>query len=193
MNMIHQPPPAPPTDGEEFCGAFKTEDESTAEFDRLVAESGLFDSRPEVEGYYLAARVHRAPKTARIDRVLFPKSRLKDAGWTIPIGVEIKRSGEKLGPALCQAIDYTYAAFEVRGVYVHLEMIFLWPLVMPKRSTQSVMVHNGIGAVHSGRRGGLRFESEVTLISFRPDGALAPGPGELIVAPHVAGRKVGSR
>jgi hypothetical protein len=186
LNGSIHPLSLPPfDDGEEFSGAFATEAESAAEFDRVVAASGLFDSSPEVDGFYLSARIHRAPKTARIDRILFPTKKLRAAGWHQPFGVELKRSGEKLGPALCQAIDYTYAAFEVRGVFVALPMIFLWPLVMPKRSAQSVMVHNGVGAAYVDKRGALRFESERTLIYSLGD--------ELRVSAHVAGRKVGSR
>ena len=180
-------------DATEFCGNWQTEDESGAAFDRIIAAAGIFESIAEVDGYYLAARPNRQPKTARIDRILFPKKPLKDAGWSSPIGIEIKRSGEKLGPALCQAIDYTYAAFEVRSVFIHPAMIFLWPLVMPCRAVQSVMVHNGVGAVHVDDNGELRFESEYTLIGHRPDGPMSPGTYQLRVASHIAGRKVGSR
>lgn len=182
--------PLPVTDiadeREKFYGDWADEAGACAEFDRRIAGSGLFRSYPEVNGFYLAARVHRQPKSARIDRILIPTPKLKDAGWTSTIGVEIKASGEKLGPALCQAIDYTYAAFDIGGTFVHPEMIFLWPLQKQTRAVKSVMVQNGIGEVYDSRTDLLVFNSEHALIRIGRDGSVK-------TAPHVAARKVGSR
>jgi hypothetical protein len=179
-------PIATDRDREKFYGAWATEDDAAVDFDRRVAESGLFKSHPEVSGFYLASRVHRQPKSARIDRILFPTPKLREAGWTMPIGVELKRSGEHLGHAVAQAIDYTYAAFDVRGTYVHLEMIFLWPLQRQGGAIKSVMTQNGIGEAFEGRSDLLVFHAEHSLIRAKPD-------GDVEVRAHVAARKVGSR
>ena len=188
--LPHVPAPQPPVDPtgerEKFYGSWATEADAGAELDKRIEASGLFRSFAEVDGFYLAARIHREPKSARIDRILFPSPKLRDAGWTSPIGVEMKRSGEALGPALCQAIDYTYAAFYVNGAYVHPEMIFLWPLREQARAVKSVMVQNGIGELFDTARDLLVFNSEHGLIRAHRDGTLT-------VKPHVAGRKVGSR
>jgi hypothetical protein len=173
-------------DREKFFGEWLIEDDAGAEFDRRIEASGLFRSYAEVPGFYLAARVHREPKSARIDRILVPTPKLKAAGWSSTIGVEIKASGEKLGPALCQAIDYTYAAFDIGGTFVHPEMIFLWPLQKQVRAVKSVMVQNGIGEVFDTRAESLVFNSEHALIRVSRDGSVK-------TAPHVAAKKVGSR
>lgn len=173
-------------DIEKFFGAWSTEADSAAEFDRRVESTGLFRSYAEVPGYYLAARIHRQPKSARIDRILFPTPKLRDAGWSTPIGVELKRSGERVGAAVSQAIDYTYAAFEVAGTFVHLELIFLWPLEKQGYAIKSVMTQNGIGEVFETRSDLLVFNSEYSLIRCKRDGSVE-------TRPHVAARKVGSR
>jgi hypothetical protein len=169
---------------EKFFGSWTTEADACAEFDARIAATELFRSYAEVDGFYLAARVHRQPKSARIDRILVPTAKLKAAGWSSTIGVEIKASGTKLGPALCQAIDYTYAAFDIGGTFVHPEMVFLWPLQRQGRTVKSVMVQNGIGEVFDGRSESLIFNSEHALIRIGRDGSTNR---------HIAARKVGSR
>lgn len=171
---------------ETFYGQWTTEADACAELDRRVEESGLFRSYAEVNGYYLASRIHRQPRSARIDRILVPTDRLRSAGWNAAIGVEIKASGEKLGPALCQAIDYTYAAFDLRGTYVHPELIFLWPLPDQSGAVKSVMVQNGIGSLYDTYSESLVFMAEHGLIRVGRNGSVT-------LNQHVAARKVGSR
>lgn len=175
---------------EEFFGTWTTEVLAAAELDSRIAASGLFDRcYAEVEGYYLAARPNRPLQQARIDRILFPSEKLRAAGWTPPIGVEIKRSGEPLGPALAQTIDYTYAAFGVgpaAGYWVHLEKIFLWPLTPQRGAVESVMLQNGIGALHGDEIYPLTFTLERNVIRSRTDGAVEAHASK-------TGRKVGSR
>jgi hypothetical protein len=172
---------------EKFYGPWANEAEACAEFDRRIEACGLFArSYSEVDGFYLAARVHRQPRSARIDRILVPGKKLREAGWSSTVGVEIKAPGEKLGPALCQAIDYTYAAFDLGGTYVHPEMIFLWPLREQTRAVKSVMVQNGIGEVFDTARDLLVFNSEYGLIRAHRDSTVS-------VRQHVAARKMGSR
>ena len=59
-------------------------------------------------------RPGQVQRTVRIDRVLLPKLKLVTAGWTHgAIGIEAKRSGEKIGQPLAQMADLPLLA--VRG------------------------------------------------------------------------------
>lgn len=185
MIDLHTPEAA--DERERFFGPWLTEADAAAELDRRIAASGLFDrSFAEVRGYYLTHRPNREQKDARIDRILLPGQRLRDAGWTSAIGVELKASGGKLGPPLSQAIDYTYCAFNVGPHWLNLEHIFLWPLRPQYGCVQSVMVQNCIGAISDGRHSPLIFTLERQVIRVNDDGSL-------LVAPSVAGTKKGSR
>ena len=68
-------------------GEWSTEEDSAAEFDRRIESCGLFERVfKEVEGYYLAFRPNRQQRGARIDRILLPNKKLRDAGWSKVIG-----------------------------------------------------------------------------------------------------------
>ena len=197
---------------------FETEDESAAEFDRRIGvpepmvgnepkhgerihiPGGLFEYMyREVRGYYLTHRPHREEKTARIDRILIPGQRLRAAGWTTTIGVELKKSEADFGAAVSQAIDYTYCNWSVGDYWMYCERIFLWPFDMPGGPLQSVMIQNGIGTVHG------RFYSEKyptasperdIKLDFRLErNNLAITPDDSIVECHPwnSGKKKGSR
>lgn len=134
---------------------WSTEEEAAAEFDKRIELCGLFErSFKEVRGYYLAHRPNREEKDARIDRVLIPGSKLRDAGWNMTIGIEIKKSGADYGRAVSQAIDYTYCNWNVGNYWMYCERIFLWPFRLSGTALQSVMLQNGVGVV------GGRFSSE---------------------------------
>ncbi|HEY6180097.1 MAG TPA: hypothetical protein VIX73_36900 [Kofleriaceae bacterium] len=183
------PPPSrePPEEREHFFGPWLDEAAACAEFDRRVAASRLFErSFPEVRGYYLTHRPNRQSKDARIDRILLPGPRLREAGWTTAIGVELKASGTKLGPPLSQAIDYTYCAFHVGPHWLHLQHIFFWPLRPQRGAVQSVMVQNCIGCIFDTQHSPLIFELERQVICLHDD-------DNLVVHPSVAGTKKGSR
>ena len=175
-------------------GEWTTEVESAAAFDAAVKATGLFaNTFSEVRGYSLAPRLNREKKDLRIDRILIPGERLKKAGWTHVIGVELKRSGsivdgrlekEKLGRPLAQAIDYTYCAWNVGIYWMLCEYVFLWPFAKQSGVVESVMAQNRVGVVHQ-NRDGLDFHLEKTVISASPD--------RLWVAQPNAGGKTGSR
>lgn len=168
-------------------GSWATEDESAAEFDRRVESSGLFERVfREVRGYYLSFRPNRQEREARIDRILLPGRKLRDAGWSRVIGVEIKRSGEAIGKPLAQAIDYMFCAWNVGHYWMLCENVFLWPYERQHKATESVMLQNGVGVVSEGFAGSLKFQLEGNVISFDRN-------GELRVRPPRSGTKVGSR
>lgn len=168
-------------------GTWETESESAAEFDRRIERCGLFARMfPEVDGHYMAYRPNRNGRNARIDRVLLPGKRLIDAGWTATIGVEIKRSGEKIGPSLAQAIDYTWCNWNVGHYWMWCEHIFLWPFEKQFHATESVLAQNGVGVVYESQSASLIFRLDQEVIVANLDGTMR-------VAKSRAGRKVGSR
>lgn len=174
-------------DRERFFGSWTEESDACAELDRRIAASGLFEkSFPECRGYYMAQRPNRRDQDARIDRILIPGTKLREAGWTSAVGVEIKASGSKLGPALSQAIDYTYCCFWAGSYPMPLPHIFLWPMRPQHGAVQSVMVQNCIGTISDAKRSPLIFTLERQVIRIEDNGAF-------VVAPTVAGTKKGSR
>lgn len=141
------------------AGNHAAEADCWADFDDVMAKLvDYFGVLREVTGWYIQPRAHVAPKQPRIDRILTPKKALRDAGWDIgPVGVECKKSGEKLGPAISQAIDYGRAVFPISGsCTVNLEWIFLWPSGVVAGDIGSIMAQQRIG--HMQRLGdGIEF------------------------------------
>ncbi len=127
------------------AGMYPTESESLAEFDRIAEASGAFRIEREVVGWYMNHRPGRDAKQPRIDRLLIPTEAAIEKGWQYVIGVEGKRSGSKLGPLVCQALDYSHAVFEVDGNYIHPRGVFIWPV----RKTHGVEGEQVIGAIES--------------------------------------------
>jgi len=171
---------------EEFFGPWTTEEEAAAEFDRRIEASGCFKSFAEVSGFYMAHRPGRQGKDARIDRILEPLAKLQNLGWRSPIGVEIKASGTKLGPALAQAIDYTWVSFNRADHWYFLDHVFLWPLPQQKGAVESVMVQNRVGAIYEQSSASLIFQLEKQVIRIGHD-------GDVKVQSSTSGTKVGSR
>jgi hypothetical protein len=168
-------------------GDWTDEVASAAEFDRRVDACGLFERVfREVEGFYMAHRPNRQGKDARIDRVLLPGRKLRDAGWSRVIGVELKRSGEKIGRPLAQAIDYTYCAWNVAHYWMMAENVFLWPFPKQHRALESVMLQNAVGVVYESKHCPLVFQLEKRVIQIGRDGTVQ------VQAP-TSGVKVGSR
>jgi hypothetical protein len=168
-------------------GDWQDEVASAAEFDRRVEACGLFERVfSEVHGFYMAHRPNRQGKDARIDRVLLPGRKLRDAGWSRVIGVELKRSGEKIGRPLAQAIDYTYCAWNVAHYWMMAENVFLWPFPKQVRALESVMVQNAVGVVYETARASLVFQLDRQVIIVGTDGSLK-------VQATTSGTKAGSR
>lgn len=161
-------------------GDFATEDESKADFDRRVEESGCFRSYPEVWGYYTQPRIDalitQADKRPRIDRILVPTKKLYDAGWVHGIiGVECKESGKKIGPVIAQAMDYCRAMFilQPHNLRIGISWVFVWPCDTIYCSTASLMAQHCIGEAHPDTYNILKFAScGVSLMYVERDGRL---------------------
>lgn len=169
---------------------FLTEADAAKTFDALMAErlSECFRVYPEVRGTFTQPRPGQVDKAVRIDRVLVPTAAAREMGWAHgAIGVEIKRSGTKLGPWLAQAMDYVRSVFEVGGVLIQPGAVFLWPCEKQFGPIESVMVHNRVGTVTSSRWNPLLFQfGGETVLRVTHEGAIEMND-------RGSGRKVGSR
>lgn len=142
-------------------GSFPTEKAAEEAFDAAIAPSGLFRVYPERWGHYVKlpprargadSEDRKCAPRPRVDRLLLPNKKAIDLGWTYgPVGVEIKRSGTKLGRPVSQAIDYVRdAVFETeQNFLVPLNWIFLWHLQSVGGDIESVMTQNKIGRAFS--------------------------------------------
>ena len=131
------------------AGDWKTEVDSCNAFDDALERCGLFRVYSECWGYPLQPRLGQDLQRMRIDRILSPKPKLRDAGWTIgPFGVELKRSGEKIGKPLAQAGDYLRCAWPMGdGFNAMLDFVTIWPVRKQHGTVASIMMQNRIGAI----------------------------------------------
>lgn len=173
------------TDGEGGCEA-----EVWRDFDEVFRlHERWFRVLPEVTGWYVGPRPHILPKQPRIDRILLPSRELMAAGWRLgPVGVECKRKGEKIGPAICQALDYSHAVFPISGgCTVALEWIFIWPIDKVTGDIASIMSQNRIGCARSWNGVDIQLKTDSLNI-------LEATPGNITrISTPRCGYKVGSR
>jgi hypothetical protein len=178
--------------GELTFGTWATEAEAAAELDAALAACGLWSVYSEVRGTLCQPRPAQNDKTLRIDRVLIPNQRLRGLGWAHgAIGVEIKRSGVKIGPPIAQAMDYsrtTWIIEELGGLRVWLDWVFIWPMPKQGDTVGSILAQNKIGSATASRYYLLHLQSGSgqNLITVTRDGEITIGAG-------ASGRKAGSR
>jgi hypothetical protein len=131
------------------CGEYSTEKEACAAFDKVMEDSGLFKVLTEVQGTYIQVpHFKKYDGKPRIDRLLMPNKKLIEAGWKYgAIGVEIKKSGVKVGPPLSQLLDYMSAVWTgPHGIKVILDYCFLFAMEKTGHALGSIMAQNHIGA-----------------------------------------------
>jgi len=171
-------------------GEFDNENEAEVAFDCAARQSGLFSRIcRQVDGFYMQPKYEQERPGCIIDRILLPADHLKkEMGWDQgPIGVEIKKSGHKLGRAVCQCLDYQRAVFDVGGNYlVKPRWVFLFPLESVGGDIESVMLQHRIGAVAI-RRGSLDFRAGAMHLIWKN------GEQWEVRNPPNMGNKVGSR
>ena len=168
---------------------FTTEAETCTAFDDIIAHPGLFTSNADVRGTLLQPRPGQVDKSVRIDRILLPTVQLLDLGWRHGIiGVELKRSGIKIGPAIAQAMDYTRSVFTLAAGYqVVPSMVFLFPLEKQHGPLASVLAQQRIGAAQTTRGSLLHLTSgEMNILHVA-------NTGEVRIGAQSSGTKVGSR
>jgi hypothetical protein len=165
-------------------GHWTTETASEDAFDAAIG-SDLWTVYRQVTGVLTQPRPQQIDKTVRIDRVLAPRTKLLAAGWTHGVvGIEIKRSNEKIGPAIAQAMDYSRSVWTLNQAgnsRVWLDWVFIWPMPKQNGSMASVLAQNRIGSATPGYGGGFQFKAGETNIicsefngTFRI-GTIAPG------------------
>jgi hypothetical protein len=134
---------------EQTEGDYQTEEMACIAFDDAVTKTGLFNISKEVWGRFNNPLPFKDNKDhPRIDRILTPTTKLLDAGWNQgAVGVEIKKSGVKLGRPLSQCMDYLHIAWEMprSKIVVNLNYVFLFPLGKFGNSLASLCEQNHLG------------------------------------------------
>lgn len=171
-------------------GDWATEAASAAAFDTAIGTE-LWSVYREVDGVLTQPRPQQINKTVRIDRILIPKAPLIDLGWTHGIvGIELKRSREKIGPAIAQALDYSRSVWTLTGVgysRVWLDWVFVWPMPKQSGSMASVLAQNRVGSATPLYGDGYQLKSgETSLICVAHDNYIRIGTA-------TNGTKVGRR
>lgn len=174
------------------AGTWGTEVESAAALDSLLDQCGLWSVHREVPGTLIQPRPSQDAKGMRIDRILLPTPRLLALGWTHgAIGIEVKRSGIKIGPPIAQAMDYGRTVWrldQLGGLRLWLDWVFIWPLPPRDGPLASVLAQNRIGSADGGGYYLLHLQcgSGQNLITVPRNGVPRIGAG-------ASGRKAGSR
>lgn len=109
-----------------------------------------FKVRAEVHGQRLLYPVNKdRGGEPRIDRFLFPTTDADMIGWELgAIGIEVKKSGQKIGPVIEQVLDYSHSLFEARpGVWVACRALFIFPWACGTGTLESIAQRNSIGGV----------------------------------------------
>lgn len=94
-------------------GSFDTEAQAVSFFDTHINQE-FFIIESEVKGRRLFddKPVKKDGQNLRIDKILHPTLKAVNAGWFFgPIGIEIKRSGEAVGPVLTQILEQRQSLF----------------------------------------------------------------------------------
>ena len=193
-------PPIPPMNTAEqvwqaanyTCGTYDAETDAAAAFDALVP-TDLFTIHRQVYGH-LTWALHGQREGTRviIDRVLEPTDDAIHLGWTHGLlGIELKRSHEKVGRPINQMLDYLRSTFNLHSEPVRLGYALLWPYHGPGGGKMESVFH--------GQRLGYAFPGEDRLELHR--GGVNPSNflcedivfGFLMPAPVAVSHKVGSR
>lgn len=173
---------------ESACGDFADEAAGLAHLDEMIERSKLFVIHREVDGWLLHSLPCSEDKTMRIDRILMPTKLLLDAGWTHGfVGVEAKKPGEKMGPAIAQAGDYMRSAFvsPLTGGRLMLNWCVLYPFEYPSGPTESVLAQNRIATCSP-------FDRHLTFKSSAKN-LLNNWNGKIDIRPRDTLRKAGCR
>jgi len=170
------------------CGDWTVESDAEDFFVQFVATTGMFRAHRQVFGEPLWKHFWQEHQAVKADVLLLPTRKLYDAGWRSgAIVIEVKRSGEKIGPGCNQLIDYTNSVFFLpSGVAVVPTFGFLFPAPKQHGPLASIMAHQHLGTAAI-RHGSLNlFCGESRVLTLGQDGRIDIGNVNF-------GRKLGAR
>ena len=170
------------------CGQWQTEAAAEKVLVEFLEKHSLFVFYRQVIGEPLWKHHFQSFNSVRADLLLLPDRRLIDAGWRSgAIVIEIKRSGEKIGPGLNQAIDYNNAVFYIDGgVAVFPTFAFLFPTPQQGEAVASIMAHQHLGSAFF-KRSALHFYcGHSRILSISNEGDIRLGKTDI-------GRRLGRR
>ena len=171
-------------------GNFTNERQGTLRLLELLRPTKAFHIYSEVPGVLLQPRPGTTQLGVRCDILLTPTKLLLDAGYhSGAICVECKASGKKIGPAICQAMDYARSAFSVpvSNIRVVPSYCFIWHMGALYDGMGSVTCQHNVGSLCE-HHGSLRF--------LLPGGQFLgfDEAGDLVkLRTPTSGRKAGSR
>ena len=161
------------------CGDWSVESDAVDFFVRCIdAADGMFRVYREADGKPVSKHHFQEYHDIRADVLLIPTAKIIAAGWWGGvIVVEVKRSGEKIGPGCNQLLDYMNSAFSLHGgVAVLPGFGFLFPASKQHGAMASVMAQQHVGTAFHHRRGSLDlFCGECRVLSIGQDGRIDIG------------------
>jgi hypothetical protein len=137
---------------------YEHEDEAKAAFFAAFSATGCFKIFQEVECWYFGGSVFGDKPTGRIDFLMTPQKTLLDAGWKNGIvGIEVKKSGHKAGPLICQMIDYSKAVYRLPesagSSLLCLSSVYSFPAISCGGTLGSIMANHRIGSAMIDKHG----------------------------------------
>jgi len=130
-------------------GNWDKEADSVSYLDKIIRSTSLFTIYPEITGNLLFMKPHQKQQGMRIDMIISPKPAMVLAGWDRgAIGIECKKSGEKINHAFAQACDYSNTLWQLpNGFTTMCEFSFLWPFPKMGGFAASQMAQCKIGTL----------------------------------------------
>jgi hypothetical protein len=181
--------------GEVTSGNYANEKDACEHFDSLISSTDWIVHK-EVSGECRQPRPGVNHKGyLRIDRILEPTPMLIEQGWTHGyVGIEIKRSGLKIGPIVNQVIDYARCAWLLsNGRRVECEYNFIWQCDTIAGGILSIMTGQKIGVARPKIE--YRADRQIRSIGFALifNGRVAHFKGVTRDMSRMGGNKAGSR
>lgn len=129
-------------------GDFVNEDDAKKALRSMLHGCNDFVIAEEMECWYYGTSPFVNHSTGKLDFVLIPKKPATDFGWRNGvIAIEVKKSGHKVGPLICQMMDYAKSVIEFpnSGIKACVSAVFCFPSFVAKNEIESVCVNNRIG------------------------------------------------
>jgi hypothetical protein len=156
----------------ETCGQFDTEKQAEDWLCGFLESTKSFKLYRQLDGFPVFRHHMQQMQNIRCDILALP---INDQITTGAIVIEVKRSGEKIGPGLSQLQDYLRSVFPVKNAICVAPTIgFLFPCPKQHRAAASWMQHQHLGTVFQADISGnlMFFTGEERLIEFNNDGSL---------------------